>query len=209
MERVCGFVAAWKRAGPSGQNPSRELFCLERAVDLEQAAGTRTPTGIARDEAALLAGYRAQADAATQLGQPPPAGLKEKVVRAADRWRAVDSASNDPFNAAGEALRRLGDADLAWSYFTTPLSQEAAEARPWEDLAKTLQSEGDVELASRAFAAACDADPADAQALFGRAAFLEMSGHPAEARAIFGRIAHGSWDEKYSSLKTSARERLR
>ncbi len=72
-----------------------------------------------------------------------------------------------------------------------------------------LRAEGDPDLSSRAYAAAFDADPTNAQALWDRAEIFDESGQANLARELYRRIANGEWDPKYAQLKQSAQSRLR
>ena len=74
------------------------------------------------------------------MRQPPPAGFRAKVVRAADRWRALDRDSAEPCRLAARVLRALGeDRELVWEYLTTPVALRPNEAGPWASLAEQMQ----------------------------------------------------------------------
>ena len=87
------------------------------------------------------------------------------MIRAADRWRAVDNDPTAACEAAAHVLTRLGDRDLAWDYHTTPVGLKPNESGPWWGLAETLGKQGDLDLADRAFRAASESEPTNPQIL--------------------------------------------
>src|SRR5207302_7469509 len=112
--------------------------------------------------------YQRLADATAALGAAaPPADLAARVIAAADRWRTADG-SDAPCEAAARVFRTLGLSDLAWDYLTTRFAN-GSDSTPVRDLAEQLRQAGDAELADRAYVAAWNADPQDAQLLWDRA----------------------------------------
>src|SRR5512138_2069736 len=89
--------------------------------------------------------------------------LTVKVIRYADRWRAIDPDPTQACQSAARALHRLGATELAWDYLTTPLAEKSNEAQPWVNLASALQQQGDMDLADRAYATAFEREPTNAQ----------------------------------------------
>src|SRR5947209_13877508 len=71
--------------------PARAVECLERALALEaeQPAEVVDLEEVRTDHGALLEHYRKLADAMVALKVAPPPDFLARVVRAADRWRAV------------------------------------------------------------------------------------------------------------------------
>ena len=69
----------------------------------------------------------------------PPSGFLNKVVRLADRWRALEPKSETACNTTANILRTLGQPDLSWDYMTTPIGMQPNEAEPWLNLAGSLQ----------------------------------------------------------------------
>ena len=69
--------------------------------------------------------------------------------------------------------------------------------------------QGDLELADRAYAATCDAEPTNAQYLWDRAACLRQAGRLEEARKLYRRIADGSWQPRFAGIQRDARGQLR
>ena len=56
----------------------------------------------------LLDHYQKLADAMVTLKVQPPAGFLTRAVRAADRWRALDSDGAAACQAAARIVRKLG-----------------------------------------------------------------------------------------------------
>ena len=95
------------------------------------------------------------------------------MVRAADRWRALDSDPTLACHTAARILRYLGARDLAWDYLTTPTAVRPNDPAPQLALAQTLRSEGEYDLADRAYALAFEAESTNAQILWERAQMLQ------------------------------------
>ncbi len=148
--------------------------------------------------------------------QPASAELVAKIVRAADRWRALDTDATAACMSAAKILAAMGNEDLAWAYATTPLASaavsqsagQAATAEPYAVLARQLSERGEVALAARAFSAAEAEEPNDAQLLWEHAQLLERHGRFADARAIYERITQGDWSSAQAGLKAQAAERM-
>jgi ferric-dicitrate binding protein FerR (iron transport regulator) len=190
--------------------PGRELECLERALDLEFL---RPPEVIdlqqvRQEYGELLNRYQAQAETLVTLRLAVPADFRAKVVRAADRWRALDRDGDDACTVAARTFHRLGDRDGAWDYLTTPVGRRPAEAAPWLGLARDLVGQGEPALADRAFAAAFEAEPTDAQTLWERAENLQRVGQADEARRLYRRLAAGPWSPRFAGLQAQARWKL-
>jgi tetratricopeptide (TPR) repeat protein len=189
---------------------ARELECLERALEAEyreQPEVINLET-VRQDYSRLLNHYQQLAEAMTALQLPPPADFEARVVRAADRWRALDANADSACQLAAQVLRELGQRELAWDYLTTPVGQRPGEAAPLAALARTLSSQSEAELADRAFAAAFAAEPTDAQILWDRAQGLRQAGKPTEARRLFQQLADGQWQPRFQGLQAQARWQL-
>ncbi len=118
------------------------------------------------DYGALLQHYQGLADAMVALKLTPPPDFLSRVIRATDRWRAVDNDATAACQAAAKILQRLGERERAWDYLTTPVTLRPNEAAPWSSLAATLSQQADLELADRAYRAAAEAEPTDPQLLW-------------------------------------------
>jgi tetratricopeptide (TPR) repeat protein len=102
----------------------------------------------------------------------------------------------------------LGDRDLVWDYLTTPVALHPAEAEPWRDLAQTLSRKGDLELADRAYQAAFEAEPTNAQILWDRARNLRQAGKTIEAQKIYRQLADGKWSPQFQWVQAQARRQV-
>ncbi|HXG09156.1 MAG TPA: VIT domain-containing protein [Gemmataceae bacterium] len=171
-------------------------------------------------EGAAGAGMAPEGAALADMGTPPPgmvilpsmgpsADLVRRTVRAADRWRALDRESGPPCQQAAKILKTLGVRELAWEYLTTPIGQRPNESAPWLGLARTLNQEGDLDLADLAYAAAFDAEPTNAQILWDRAQNLRQAGKEAEALQVLRRLADGKWQPRFNWLQAQARQQVR
>jgi hypothetical protein len=190
--------------------PARQLECLEKALEAEY----RDPPPVlnlrsVREEYEKLLGhYDNLARALATLGQPAPAGFVARVVRAADRWRALDRDGAAACRQAARVLRTLGERELAWDYLTTPVALNPAEADPWSAMARELKRRGELRLADRALRAAFEAEPTNAQFLWDRAENLRQAGRLAAARALYRQLAEGTWQPRFAGLKEQACWRL-
>ena len=138
----------------------------------------------------------------------PPADFLARAVRAADRWRALDRDGGDACRAAARILQRLGERELGWDYLTTPVGLRPNEAAPWLGLAETLGQKGELDLADRAYAAAFEAEPTNAQILWDRAQNLRQAGQSVEAARLLRQIAEGRWQPRFTWLQTQAKWQL-
>jgi Ca-activated chloride channel family protein len=187
--------------------PERVADCLERALDFRRAQEAVNHPALRQDCRTLLEHYhRLAAGAAnSRLGSRD---LAARIVRAADRWRLLEPDQPAPCILAARALAAAGEEELAWDYLTTPLARRPSDSGPWLALASTLAEQGQPRLADRAYAAACAAEPANADLLGLWAEHLERAGSHAEARAIYRRLADGPWPPRYHHLQQQARFRL-
>src|SRR5262249_14552274 len=125
----------WRLAGQIASERdmrARALFCLEKALEAEYQNPLRVIDlqSARQDYAKLLGHYRSLAQAMLTLEIKPPADFLAKVVRATDRWRALDPDSAQACNQAGRILQMLGQPDLSWDYLTTPIAMQPNEAAP-------------------------------------------------------------------------------
>jgi hypothetical protein len=191
--------------------PARAVECLEKALALEaeQPPEVIDLQGLRADYGALLEHYQGLADAMVALKLTPPPDFLSRVIRGADRWRAVDNDATAACQAAAKVLERLGERELAWDYLTTPVALRRNEAAPWSNLAATLSKQADLELADRAYRAAAEAEPTDPQLLWDRAQNLKQLGKHQAAQQLVRRIATGSWQPRFQGLQAQARHLLK
>ena len=69
------------------------------------------------------------AEASAALQKLAPKEFLAKVIRTADRWRLIDVDAAEPSQLAGKIFHTLGERELAWDYWTTPIDLHPAESR--------------------------------------------------------------------------------
>ena len=143
----------------------------------------------------------AERDAAGRL--PGPGGAAPPT--AGGRWTPTATAPAKPRRAS---CKQLGAADLAWDYLTTPVDRKPNEAAPWLSLARTLTAEGSYDLADRAYAAAFEAEPTNAQLLWDRAAQLQQPARRPRPQGVFRQLAEGEWQPRFGWMQEEARRRV-
>ena len=67
---------------------------------------------------------------------------------------------------------------------------------------------GELELADRAYKAAFEAEPTNAQILWDRAENLRRIGKTVEATGLFRQIAEGTWQPRFQGLVNQARTQV-
>jgi len=190
--------------------PARQYECLERALDAEyrNLPEVINLQAVRDDYGNLLGHYQSLADALERLKMRPPADFVAKVVRTADRWRALDPEGDGACETAGRILRTVGERELVWDYLTTPVGRRPNESGPWVALATTLSQTGELGLADRAYAAAFEAEPTDAKVLWDRAQNLRQAGKHAEAQKLYRQLAEGDWQPRFNWVRTQAKWHL-
>jgi len=211
-EKLSKQPALWRYGATLAQQRGlvgRSAACLENALDLEFAhlPAVVNLQAVRTDYGTLLNQYHQLLLAITAVETTPPKNFAAKVVRAADRWRALDPDNTQACQLAAKILQLLSERDLAWDYLTTPIALKPNEASPWLDMGHHLQAE-DVELADRAFDLAYQAEPTNAQILWERAQHLQRSGRHEQARELYRRLADGDWQPRFQGLKQQARTML-
>jgi tetratricopeptide (TPR) repeat protein len=198
------------RLAAQRKDTARQFACLEKALDLEyqHLPDVIDLQPVRQEYGALLGHYTELARAMALLHQAPPRDFLTRVVSAADRWRALDSDGSAACLAAGRVLETLGHDDLAWDYMTTPLAARTNDATAGLQLARALTQEGSLELADRAYRAAAEAEPSNADVLWERSQNLEQAGKPTEARRLLRQLADTTWADQYQPVQQQARRQL-
>lgn len=192
------------------EQTARALEFLERALEAEyrHLPEVINLKEVRRDYEKLLEHYQKLADAMIVLKVRPPADFVARVERTADRWRALDRESTAACQSTARILQTLGETDLVWDYLTTPVALQPGESAPWLNLAQALSRKGDMELADRAFHAAFEAEPTNAQVLWDRAQSLLHAGKRAEAGQVLRQLAEGQWQPRFHWIQTQARRQM-
>jgi ferric-dicitrate binding protein FerR (iron transport regulator) len=203
-------AALWRLAAALAERrdqSARALECLEMALALEYAKLPEVIDlqAVRRDYGKLLGHYQNLADAMVTLKVQQPADFMARAVAAADRWRALDREPGAACQAVARILQRLDQHDLGWDYLTTPVGLRPNEAGPWLELAESLGHRGELQLADRAYAAAYEAEPTNAQILWDRAQNLRALGRSVEAVRLLRQIAEGRWHPRFQGVQALAR----
>ncbi|MFO0844244.1 MAG: VIT and VWA domain-containing protein [Gemmataceae bacterium] len=195
------------RVASEREQHARRLECLERALALEYAQPPEVINldEVRRDYGGLLDEYERLARSLATLKLPAPAGFRDRVVRAADRWRGLDRDQEGAARKCAAVLRELGERELAWDYLTTPVALRPGESDVWTGLAEALKKQGERGLADLAYRSAFERESTNAQVLWDRADNLRQAGRTEEARKLFRRLAEGDWQPRFASLKEQAR----
>ena len=156
----------------------------------------------------LLGQYVQLARAIATLEKDPPADLLVRVIRAADRWRALDPDDTAVCRQAALIFQALGARELAWEYMVTPLAMKPNEAAPWTGPAQQLKGQGELDLAQRAYQSAFEAERTNAQILWDRAQLLQQLGRAGQAHELYRQIAEGKWPRQFNSVQAKAKSML-
>jgi tetratricopeptide (TPR) repeat protein len=202
--RLASEVAAQRKS------LKRSMECLDTALEMEyrQLPDVIHVEQVRSDYSRLLSGYRQLATAMNVLERPATAEFVARVARAADRWRSLDSDGTAACHAAARIFQAIDDPDLAWDYWTTPIGQKPNEAAPWANLARSLQGEGALDLADRAFRQAFKAEPTNAQLLWDRAQILQQLGRTDQTSSLLRQLADGHWQPQFGGIQAEARRQL-
>jgi predicted Zn-dependent protease len=212
-ERYAKFPGLWRLAAWLGflrENNARAASDLDRALDLEYAhlPDVIDLAAVRREYSRLLEQYLEVASELAKAKASPPRDFLPKVIRAGDRWRALDSDPTGACFVTARILKTLGREDLGWEYLTTPVGLRPNEAGPWLDLARALAQSRDKDWVDRAYRGAFEAEPSNAQILWDQAKNLQEAGKTPEARKLFQRIADGDWQSRFDDVKKEARRQL-
>jgi tetratricopeptide (TPR) repeat protein len=200
-----GVILALER-----RQPARALECLEQALersfrDLPKVIDLEA---VQTDFRLLLSQYLQLLDALATAQKAPPRDLPARVIRAADRWRALDPDNSLVCPLAGQVLYKLGARELAWDYLNTPLAIFPPEAETWLQLAQGLGDKEDFELADLAYEQACQAEPDNARFHWDRAKNLERAGKKKAARKVYTLLAGGKWEARFQWIQEEARRQV-
>ena len=213
LPRYRDWSNLWRLAGKLANKQgyfARAARAEEQAVDLEFAASGDVVNleQFRAQTTQLFEQYEQVAKAIAALDEGPSQAFVDRVVRAADRWRSLDTDSTQACQAAADVLQLAGATEVAWDYLTTPLADRPNESAPWLSLAQTLRDDGQVELAHRAYAQAHSMEATNADILWEHARFLESQGRLTAARKIYQQIADGDWQPRFQGIRQEAAEIL-
>ncbi|MBY0527746.1 MAG: FecR domain-containing protein [Gemmataceae bacterium] len=188
----------------------RSVLYLDKAMELEyrNLPAIINVQQVRNDYSRLLGAYQQVVQAMAFVEVPMPKEFVGKVIRAADRWRSLDTDPTMACQTAARILKQLGETELAWEYMTTPSALRPNESAPHLQLAQTLMGEGEFDLADKAYAAAFEAEQTNPQILMQRAQALQQAGKTTEARKVYRQIADGSWQPRFQWMQQQARQQL-
>jgi tetratricopeptide (TPR) repeat protein len=193
-----------KQEGRSGQ-------CLEKAVDIDfrHLPEAIDLAAVRHDLGLLLSHYQQTTEALATLNKSPPQELVVKVIRTAERWRALDPDNANICPVAAQILYKLGAKKPAWDYLNTPQAFLPPEAESWLTFAQALSGQEDFAMADLAYEQACQAEPDNARLLWDRAKNLERAGKKEAARKVYTLLAGGKWDDQFQWIQDEARGQLK
>jgi tetratricopeptide (TPR) repeat protein len=189
----------------------RAVACLDKALEIDYRHLPKLINlqVVRADYSQLLGAYQQVAHAHSMLDTPIDKEFVTKVVRAADRWRALDSGGTTmACQTAARILKYVGANELAWDYMTTPCALHPNESAPHLSLAQALRQDGDIDMASRAYAMAFEAESTNPQILMEQAQMLQQAGRHAEAMNVYRTVADGNWQPRFQWVKQQARWQL-
>jgi tetratricopeptide (TPR) repeat protein len=192
------------------ENKAKALAHFEEALerDYRDLPEFVNLEAVRQDYRTVLQRYLDAARAVQTLGAETPKELAGKVIKAADRWRALDADNTEVCLTTARIFKTLGNEDLAWLYLTTPLALKPNESGPWLQVADELRDQGELEEADRAYARAFECESTNPQILWQRAQNLLQMGRVEEARALWREIAQGGWQDRFQTLVPQARWHL-
>lgn len=156
----------------------------------------------------LFTRYEQMIEAMRTLEQPAPPALVSRIVRAIDRWRALDPEITAGCQRASRLLALLGEGQLAWDYLVTPLALKPADAATWATTARALAQQGSLELADQAWAQAFACEQTNAGYLWSRVELLLSRGESDRALPWLERLANGTWHARFAQLERQAESAL-
>jgi tetratricopeptide (TPR) repeat protein len=176
-----------------------EFQNLPETVDLKPF---RTTYGELFDKFALLAESRLASEKAL------PKDFLDRLLAMADRWRTIDPDDTDVCGRVARIAAKLGEADIAWGYWTTPLAENPGDSGAWRNLGKEMGAQSNTQLASRAFDQAFEIESTNPEILYEQAMMLRSAGEEDAAKKKLGEIVNGKWGRKFNGTRSKAGKAL-
>ena len=183
-----------------------EFQKLPDAVDLKPFRGTY---GILFDEYKTLADKYKTYDANQVQAKSLPKDFLARVQAMADRWRTIDPDDTDVCQRAARIASQLGEPDIAWGYWTTPLAEKPGDSTAWRNLAKEMGARSSTELSARAFDQAFEIESTNPEILYEHAMMLRQAGEEDSAKKKLNEIVNGSWGRKFNGTRSKASRALK
>ena len=193
----------WRFASQLADESGRKRLAaerLEKAIQLDFASRPAIINiqTVRSDYAELLAKYAELIDASSTLEVAPPADLGAHIVQAADQWRTLDDDDHAACQTASRLLAKLNLQDLAWDYLTTPLAVNSGESAPWIELARSLGTDQQTDMASMAWTQAFALESTNPEILIEHARLLQTASRSAVAKELLNQVIGGSWQPRFS-----------
>jgi len=107
-------------------------------------------------------------------------------------------------HAAARILEILGEQELAWDYWTTPLAASPNDSSAWMALGRSLRDRSRIRDADRAFSEAFVCEQTNPDILIERADMLLLDGQREAAMRLYGQISDGTWQPRFNGTKSRA-----
>ena len=131
--------------------------------------------------------------------------LAEKILAAADRWRAVDSSNPALDTQVAQALLECGDDDDAWDVASGEIERHPVEGAGYMQVAALYANVSRLEVAAHLYEQAAALEPTDPTPLLEEAKVLERLGEPKKAHELYGKIAGAKWQDRFAGVVQQAR----
>lgn len=192
------------------RNYSEWIQRLDHASELEFAALPKTVNlEEFRNSYRLLFDQLAQrADQLADAATDDRSAFARVVQRAAGRWRDTDVDDTDACHRTAKILTKLGFADAAWNYWTSPLAETPDQSPVWVTFAAAMNEERRFNVADRAWSTAFDCESTNPELLLKHAQFLRTIGQQQRAHDLLTRITTSPWQSRFDPIKTQAQSML-
>jgi hypothetical protein len=203
----------WRSASNVAQQLKRDnesILRLEKALDIEFAGLPQNiPLKPLRDQySSLMARYTKLLKKADLKDAALVRDLTIRIIKATDRWRAIDPDTTALCYRAALLLHTLGQVELAWSYWTTPLASKPRDSSLWRKLAVEMNNKGLVDRSHEAYTQAFACEPTNPDILWHHAATLKARGRRAEGNALVKKIVEGKWQPRFSGVVNQAKRAI-
>ena len=169
-----------------------------------EAGVARGPRGLGQDHPGLLGPELVRLTLERSHSARHAVDVLTDLIGRHGQGRGGDGGDHIFLIADPEEAFAVEAADQVWA------AQEIGQLRAVSDVAVLCQDWYRLApgLADRAFRAAFEAEPTNAQVLWDRAENLKQGGQAARARELYRRLAEGSWQPRFDWVRTQARWQL-
>jgi len=208
-DRRLRIASLWRQASDIAAQLGDEdesLRRYEQAVELEFAdlPDMINLEQLRQEYGPLLARLEEFAQTRVIAEESIPDDLVARVIRLADRWRSIDPDKTAACHAAARILEIVGEPELAWDYWTTPVAASPNDSSAWMALGRSLRDRSRIGDADRAFSEAFACEQTNPDILIERADMLLLDGQRNAAMKLYGQISVGSWQPRFNGTKSRA-----